>query len=61
MYKLFQKIKVSTARLLARMFHKVCDPQVEAEVIDRRDYEFFQSQRRRDVEKYLSRYLGPRL
>lgn len=61
MLKIVQSTKILIARVLARLFHLICDPQTEAEVIDKRDYEFFQTQRRRHIESFLAKYLGPRL
>jgi hypothetical protein len=61
MLKLIQKIKVGTARALARLFYWIYDPQIESQIGDRRDYEYYQSQRRRNVENYLAKYLGPKL
>ena len=58
---IIQKTKLLIVRLLSRVFHKISDPQIQAQIIDRRDYEFYQSERRRNIEKYLSKYLGPKL
>ncbi len=54
-------LKLGVARVLSKLFYWVCDPQVESKLGDRRDYEFFQNQRRKKIEIYLSRYLGPKV
>ena len=54
-------LKLGVARVLSKLFYWVYDPQVESKLGDRRDYEFFQNQRRKKIETYLSRYLGPKL
>lgn len=61
MLKIIQKFKIAVAKALSRLFHLVCDPQVESQIADRRDYEFYQSQRRRTIENHLAKYLGPKL
>ena len=61
MSKLFLRIKLEIARLLSRIFYWIYDPLVESQLGDPRDYEYFQAERRKRVENYLSKYLGPRL
>lgn len=59
--KLFQRAKSCIARMLARLFYRVVDPQIEAELASPEDYIRMQQERRREIENHLVRYLGPRL
>jgi hypothetical protein len=48
------------ARVLARLFYRVADSQIELELTEPEEYRRCQEERRREVEFYLAKYLGPR-
>ena len=58
---MFQKIKSFFAKLLAKIFYHLVDPKTEAELAWPDEYDRVQEIRRQDVERFLTRYLGPKL
>ena len=61
MFSDFSKsLRLSLARVLARVFQRLCNPAVERDLVRFDDYVHLQNIRRRHVERFLGDYLGPR-
>lgn len=58
---LYQRAKSWFARQLVRLFYRVVDPRIEAELAAPDDYIRMQQIRRKEIENHLVRYLGPRI
>lgn len=56
-----KRVRLFLARLFARLFHTVCDPSIERQIAAIDDYSQMQNIRRRQVERFLEEYLGPRI
>ena len=61
MTSVLNNLKVLAVKILSRAMYWFYDPYVEAQLGDRCDYEYFQSERRRKTEMYLAKYFGPKL
>lgn len=57
----FRRLKSGLARLFARLFYRVLDPQLELELAVPEEYIRMQQYRRMQMERYIARYLGPRV
>lgn len=60
-HRTLRRLKAGLARLFARLFYQVVDPQLEHELAAPEEYIRMQQYRRLQMEKYLARYLGPRV
>ena len=58
---ILNNLKVLVVKMLSKTMYWFYDPYVESQLGDRRDYEYFQTERRRRAELYLAKYLGPKL
>ena len=60
-HQFFRRLKAGLARLFARLFYQVVDPQIEHELAAPEEYIRMQQYRRMQMERYIARYLGPRV
>ncbi len=59
--KFYRRLKAGLARVFARLFYQVVDTQIEQELAAPEEYIRMQQYRRMEMERYIARYLGPRV